>query len=55
MKRFTGVIICEGNSRKREREGWESYLTLRRRKGRKKERLVYVFRDCLVEFPVSII
>ena len=56
MKKFTGVIICEGNSGEREREeAGRAIWPLRRRKGKKKERLVYVFRDCLVEFPVSII
>lgn len=36
MKRFTGVIICEGNSGKRERGGWKSYLTPEKEK-RKEE------------------
>lgn len=45
MKRFTGVIICEGNSgdRKRERGGWESYLTPEKEKGKEEGKIGICF------------
>ena len=49
MKRFTGVIICEGNSRKRERGGWESYLTPEKEKGKEEGKIGVCFQGLFGE------